>query len=196
LRLATRAIEAGGRIGGVFFRVMSNCVLAEALVEAGAWDEAIAAAETGLEVVKRLVDAELRLVAALARAHLGAGRHDRARAAATEVLALYERFPDSRFAGVIASFAAAHVLLRTDGPSPEAMRALELAESLAAAIPDRFHEARLRLERAELARLRGDDAARRELLLEAERLFAEMGAAGPAARVAEEAQGTGSRPAR
>jgi adenylate cyclase len=191
LRFATRAIEAGERIGGVFFRVMSNCALAEALVEAGAWNEAMAAAQIGLEVAKRPVDAELRLVAALARANLGAGHHDRARAAATEALALYERFPDSRFAGVIACVTAAHVLLRTGGASPEPIRALELAESLAAAIPDRFHEARLRLERAELARLRGDEVARRELLREAQRLFTEMGAAGHAARIAEELAGRG-----
>jgi hypothetical protein len=83
------------------------------------------------------------------------------------------------------------VLLRTGGASPEPIRALELAESLAAAIPDRFHEARLRLERAELARLRGDEVARRELLREAQRLFTEMGAAGHAARIAEELAGRG-----
>ena len=46
--------------------------------------------------------------------------------------------------------------------------------------------ARLRLERAELARLRGDEADRRRLLVEAERLFGEMGATGHAERVAKE----------
>src|SRR5262249_58588299 len=104
----------------------------------------------------------------LARARLGAGDHDRARAAAAEALALCGRFPEPRFFGVVASTAAAHVVLRTDGASEEGLGALAQAESLAAAIPDRFFAASLRLARAALARLRGDEADRKRLLFEAE----------------------------
>jgi len=124
--------------------------------------------------------------AALARAHLGAGDHDRARAVAREALALCARFPDLRSPRLGASAAAAHVLLRTDGASAEALGALEQAESLAAAIPDRFFEASVRLERAELARLRGDEAGRRRLRDEAQRMFVEIGASGHAERVKKE----------
>jgi adenylate cyclase len=189
LRLATRAVELCERTASPFFRVQGSNALALALVEAGEWNEAIAAAEAGLEVLRRqhrIVFIELPLVAALARAHLGAGDHARARAAAVEALALCERFPDPRYSRVTASAAAAHVLLRTDGASADAVRALDQAEALAAAIPDRFYEARLRLERAELARLRGDEAERRRLLVEADRLFREIGATPHAERVAKE----------
>jgi adenylate cyclase len=189
LRLATRAIELGERIASPFFRVWGHATLARALVDTGEWNEAIAAAEAALDVLRhqnRIVYLELNLVAALARAHRGAGDHDRARAAAREALALCASFPDPRFSGVVASAAAAEVLLRTDGATAEAVGALEQAESLAAAIPDRFFEASLRLERAELARLRGDEAGRRRLLAEAQRMFSEIGASGHAERVRKE----------
>jgi len=109
-----------------------------------------------------------------------------ARAAAREALALCARFPDLRFHGLIAIAAAAHVLLRTDGASEEALGALAQAESLAAVIPDRFFEASLRLERAELARLAGDEASRRRWLVEAHRLFTAMGATARAEQMAKE----------
>jgi hypothetical protein len=126
------------------------------------------------------------LVASLARARLGADDHDRARAAAREALALCARFPEVRSPGLTAGAAAAHVLLRTDGASAEALGALAQAEALAAAIPDRFFEASLRLERAEVARLRGDESERKRLLFEAERLFTEMGATARAEQMAKE----------
>jgi ATP/maltotriose-dependent transcriptional regulator MalT len=192
LRLATRAAELGERIASSFFGVFASATLARTLAEAGEWDEAIAAAEGGLEIVRgqnRIHSIELELVAGLARAHLGAGDPDRARASSREALALCERFPDIRSSRLLASAAAARVLLRTDGATAEALGALEQAESLAAAIPDPFFEASLRLERAELARLRGDEADRRRLLLEAKQLFVEMGASGPAERVGKEIAG-------
>jgi tetratricopeptide (TPR) repeat protein len=190
LRLATHAVELGGRVAAPFFHVQGQTTLAQALVEAGEWSATVAAAEEGLALARRrnrIVFLELHLVAALARAHLGAGDLDRARAAAAEALALSAECPDPRTSRIVASAAAAHVLLRTDGPSPEALRALAEAEALAAAIPDRFHEARLRLERAHLARFDGDEASRRRLLDEAARLFAAMGADAWAERVGREA---------
>jgi class 3 adenylate cyclase/tetratricopeptide (TPR) repeat protein len=189
LRLATRAAELGERMVISFFGAFASAAIARALAEAGEWDEAIATVERGLEILRgqnRILSIELELVAELARAHLGAGDPDRARAAAREALALCERFPDPRSSRVIASAAAAHVLLRTDGATPEAVGALDRAESLAAAIPDPFFEASLRLERAELARLRGDEAGRRLLLLEAQGRFTEIGASGHAERVRKE----------
>src|SRR5262245_14516533 len=189
LRHATRAVEVGERIASTFFRAFGSSTLATALAEAGEWDEAIAVAERELDVLRqqnRVVFLELLLVAALARARLGAGDHGRARAAAAEALALCGRFPEPRFFGVVASTAAAHVLLRTDGASEEGLGALAQAEALAAAIPDRFFEASLRLERAELARLRGDESDRKRLLFEAERLFTEMGATVRAEQVGRE----------
>jgi class 3 adenylate cyclase/tetratricopeptide (TPR) repeat protein len=188
LRLAVRAAELAERSAIPFFRVNGSTILALALVEAGEWTEAIAAAERGLDLVRqhRIVFLELSLLASLARAHLGAGDRDRARVAAVEVLGLCARFPDPRFFRVLATSDAAHVLLRTDGASAEALRALEEAEALAAAIPDRFYEVRLRLERAEVARLRGDEMERRRLLAEVEGRFTEMGAMARAERVAKE----------
>jgi class 3 adenylate cyclase/tetratricopeptide (TPR) repeat protein len=188
VRLGTRAFELGERIASPFFRVNGSATLANALVEAGEWNQAIAAAEGGLEIVRRqnrIVFMEIFLLGMLARAHLGARDPDRARAAAREVLALCRDFPDPRYARLIASTFAAHVLLRTDGASDEAVAALAQAEALAAAIPDRAYEARLRRERAEVARLRGDDGERRRLLVEAEELFTAMGATAEAERTRE-----------
>jgi tetratricopeptide (TPR) repeat protein len=189
LRLAARVVELGERIASPIYRVYGSCALAQALVEAAEWDEAVAAAEGGLDILRRenrVIFLELQLVASLARARLGAGDHDRARAAAREALALCARFPDVRSSGLMAGAAAAHALLRTDGASEEALGALAQVESLAAAIPDRFFEASLRLERAELARLRRDEADRERLLVEAERLFTGMGATARAEQVAKE----------
>jgi tetratricopeptide (TPR) repeat protein len=139
-RLPRRGIERVERVAGPFFHSNTNNVLAAALAEAGDWSGAIAAAERGLAVRRqsRVVMLEMPLLATLARAHLGAGDRDRARAAATEAMALCERFPEPRFFALIASAAVAHVLLRIDGDRPEALAALALAEALAAALPDRF----------------------------------------------------------
>ncbi len=73
--------------------------------------------------------------------------------------------------------------LESEGPIGEALaRAVELIEELGA----RVYRPQVCEERAELARLRGDEAARDRELREAHRLFTEMGATGHAERLARE----------
>ncbi len=149
LRLAMCAVDLGERLASSFFGVFASATLARALAEAGEWDEAIATAEGGLELLRcqnRTVSIELQLVAELAHAHLGAGDPDRARAAAREALALCALPRSSLFLCRRERRRGARAAADRRA-TPEALGALEQAESLAAAIPDRFFEASLRLER-------------------------------------------------
>jgi class 3 adenylate cyclase/tetratricopeptide (TPR) repeat protein len=176
---ATHALHLGERNASPIFRANALSVLGEALVGVGAWADAIAVASEALGIVRqrsRMIYLELAMLASLARAQLGAGDERAARALAIEALDLAERFPDPRYSAILATSAAAHVLLRTDGTSPDALRALAQAESIATAIPYRPFEASLRLERAEVARLRGDETGRRRWFEEAEQRFRAMDA--------------------
>jgi hypothetical protein len=85
---------------------------------------------------------------------------------------------------------AAHILLCTDGAdSPEVPRLLDEAEALAVEIGHRPELARIHLERAELARQCGEAPAAQRELEAARRLWAEMGAAAQAERLAKEMDG-------
>src|SRR5262249_50445913 len=53
LRLAARVVELGERIASPIYRVYGSWALSQALVEAGEWEEAVAAADGGLEILRR-----------------------------------------------------------------------------------------------------------------------------------------------
>ncbi len=113
------------------------------------------------------------------------GEHDRACVTAREAFAEAEATGQSE---IPAQMALARALrtrdgLESEGPIAEALeRAAELIDELGA----RVYRPQVCEERAELARLRGDDAARTRELREALRLYTEMGATGHAERVARE----------
>ncbi len=121
----------------------------------------------------------------LAEACAGLGDDARAREAAAEAVALADR------EGVrtpLQSLSLARVLRSADGLAAEREieaaldRALELIEETGSRVfVPQVHE-----ERAELARLRGDDATRERELREAHRLYTEMAATGHAERLAKE----------
>ena len=126
-----------------------------------------------------------RALAALAEACAGLGDTARAREAAAEAVAIADR-EGVRQASVPLSLA--RVLRSADGLAAEREieaaldRALELIEETGSRVfVPQVHE-----ERAELARLRGDDATRERELREAHRLYTEMAATGHAERLAEE----------
>jgi len=70
--------------------------------------------------------------------------------------------------------------------SADAVEAVELAERLTRETGFRALEPEALRVRAELERLRGDEAARQRALQEAHRILVEIGATARAARVAEE----------
>ena len=187
--VALRYVEVAERLGTAVWRVLAHGVLAGTLVECGAYGDGLAASERGLLILRNersgaWIDMEMVLRDTTARALLGAGEVEKARAAAHEVLALCARFPDLRQARLYAHLGVGHVLLRTDGPaSPEANDALERAAQLIEDLHFWSLRPRLHLEYAERARLLGDEATRQHELCMAHRFFTEMGATGYAQRL-------------
>ena len=186
-RDAARAAELAEQLGSPFWISWTSTNLAWACAEAGAFEDALVTAERGLAAAQdRNVWHEIPLLAELSRARAGTGDMRGACEAAREALALYRRFPELRDCGVLAAHKIAGVLLRAEGVSVEAIEAVELAERLTRDTGARALEPEALLVRAELERLRGDDAARQHALREAHRLLIEIGATPRAARVAEQ----------
>lgn len=135
---------------------------------------------TGLEV-------EASILARLAEARCGAGDPAGARATARQAVAI-GRERRTPFFELEAQLALGRVLLRTGGPAEEDAIRTALAEAIALvqATGAACYEPLVRVELARLARLGGDEPARRRELREAHRLFAEMGATPRAEAVARE----------
>ena len=121
----------------------------------------------------------------LAEACAGLGDCARAREAAAEAVAIADR--EGMRHGLI-QIVLARVLRSADGLAAEREieaaldRALELIEATGSRVfVPQVHE-----ERAELARLRGDDTTRERERREAHRLYTEMAATGHAQRLARE----------
>ena len=161
--------------------------LSWACAEAGGFEDALAAAERGLAALQgKNVWFEIILLARLAEARAGTGDIHGACDTAREAFALYHRFPEIRHSGVLAAYKIAAVLLRAEGVSAEAVEAVELAERLTRDTGFRALEPEALRVRAELERLRGDEAARQRALQEAHRILIEIGALSRAACVAGE----------
>ncbi len=189
-RDGTRAAEMAEQLGSPFWIASTAADLSWACVEAGAFEDALAAAEHGLAAAGgKNVLLEIILLARLAEARAGTGDCRGACETAREALALYRRFPEIRHSGVLAAYKIAGVLLRAEGVSAEAVEAVELAERLTRDTGFRALEPEALRVRAELERLRGDEGARRHALQEAHRILVEIGATARAARVAQEMRG-------
>jgi tetratricopeptide (TPR) repeat protein len=128
---------------------------------------------------------EALVVASLAEAYLACGDARRARASADEAVALARTRHTFE---VNAHLARARALLGSDGAAAaaEVEAALHDAEAVVERTEARAFAPLIHVERAELARLLGDEAAYQRELREAHRLFTEMGATPHAERVAKE----------
>jgi tetratricopeptide (TPR) repeat protein len=184
------SVEIAEKLGSAYHLAFSfsNLGLAQLLHEE--WQEAIDALEQALAIARgrrTRLEAEGLLLANLARAYLGAGQANKARATAEEAVQA------ARQSGALgqetrAQLALAHVLLASVGTQRRAAieealaRALELVEQTGA----RAYEPQIREERGKLARLLGDEATCERELREAHRLFVEIGAMGHAKRLATE----------
>jgi len=175
-----RALEIAEKIGSPFSRAGAYYRLGVLVGGVGRWAEAIETLEQALTIARECrtyLEAEAALVAALAEAWLGAGDVGRAHALAEESVALGRRigaplyfFPALR--------ALAHVLLVQEGAAaaPAIRAALDEADRLIAETGATTLTPLILLDRAALARLEGDTAARQRLLEEARELFAGLGA--------------------
>ncbi len=186
---ARRAVEAAEALGSAFSRSQAYGALGLAYRLNQQWDEAAAACEQSLAILRESrtgIADEAFKVAGLAEVYLHQGKEQLARTTAEEAVTFASRY--QRVAECYARLILARVLLATEGaPAASAiqealMRALALVEETGAA----SMEPSIRVELAELARLRGDDAGRQRELREAQRLFTGIGAPLRAEQVAKE----------
>jgi class 3 adenylate cyclase/tetratricopeptide (TPR) repeat protein len=127
----------------------------------------------------------VRLLSALAETLARLGEHDRARETAREAIVVANATGQPEIPAQIALARALRLGdgIESEGPIGAALeRAIELIEEFGA----RVYRPQVCEERAELARLRGDEAARTRELREALRLYQEMGATGHAERLSRE----------
>jgi tetratricopeptide (TPR) repeat protein len=190
LEHASRAFELAVRVGTAFSRLIASHRLAEVQNAGGRHAEAAEALEAALAVVRasRVGGAyEGQFLTSLSDARLGLGEAARARAAAEEAVAVVER-QGTRIHAIGAHLALARALLRTEGVGARAAveHALDRSARLVTETGARRWQPLVHLARAELARLAGDDAARRHELGRAHRLFTEMGATARAEQVARD----------
>jgi class 3 adenylate cyclase/tetratricopeptide (TPR) repeat protein len=180
---ALHAIEHANRMGNHLVHILSARALGLAHLRLGRSQQALDVLRRGLEIATEhnFVAEAGTLLGTLAEAWLAAGNNDEARQTAERALAEAEK-RGARVREVEASISLARVLLRTDGiAARERIEALmrhagELTDSSRA----RTFEPFILLEEAELARLLGNEDARRKHTAEAKRLFDEIGAVGHA----------------
>ena len=189
LRRARESLECAERSGSPFAQATAYYTLGRAHLAA----KDSRAAREALEQAQTLPlsgDFEPNLLAYLAEAHLGTGDGEAARATAEQAIRL-ARERGTRGWEIRAHLAQARVLRTLDGTRPRSTieACLARAEALVVETGARAQTPLLIEERARLAADLGDARAGARLLRGAQRAFAEMGAAGHAARLAEEIGG-------
>ena len=177
LARALQGAELLERGGTPFFRIIASNILGTLYVELGRWDEAGAAVRSGLELIEERrvgVANKAVLLAMLAESYLATGRFDEACATTDEAVAYVMELgtpgPECR-ARIARARAYRQARSDFDTASGELARALEIVQEHGHKMTEPF----VRLEIAELAGARGDEAARTRELKEAHRLFTEMG---------------------
>jgi len=189
LRRARESLECAERSGSPFAQAAAYHTLGRAHLAA----KESRTAREALEQAQALPlsgDFEPNLLAYLAEAHLGAGDAEAARATVEQAIRLAQE-RGTRGWEVRAHLAHARVLRALDGTTARAAieACLARAETLVVETGAGAQTPFLIEERARLARDVGDSRGAARLLREAQRAFAEMGAAGHAARLADEIGG-------
>jgi adenylate cyclase len=177
---AREAREIAERTGGAFSVGLAWRYLGIAHLLRAEWREAIEALDRALATWRPRqvgLEAEPQALTMLARAHLGLGDATTALDTAEEAVALAV-VRDTKGYELEARLALVEVLRTVSGPdaAAEIEGHLRAAGDLVAVTGARTLEPRVHAELAELARLRGDEAARERELLEARRLFEQVGA--------------------
>jgi adenylate cyclase len=190
LRYAARAMELCEARGSHAERVGAHVGLGEAQLLAEQWPEAQGVLARGLAIARENrtgIWFEPLLLAGRSRALLGLGKGAQALSAAEEAVSTAVRI-GTRVWEITARLVLVKVLLRSPGASAadEINSELRRAKSLVEETGGRTWEPFIHAERAELARLAGDEATRQRELREAHRLFLEIDAPIRAAEVAKE----------
>jgi tetratricopeptide (TPR) repeat protein len=187
---ARRALEILEKSGGRFWHILGWWSLGEAHLLRGEWTDAATALERAVAITREIGIAdpwEAWRFARLAEAYLGAGDLPRARKTAKFALDSARR-RGTGLSEIAALLSLARVLLKSEGePAHEAIHsALAQAQALVEETGATCYAPFIHVERAELARLTGDEAAHERELREAHRLFLEIGAPIRAAEVEKE----------
>jgi len=185
-KYAALSMEVAETIGNFYTRVWGFVSTGRAHLLAERWDEAATAftAARDLARARRVtLYGEGIMLAGLAEAELGRGNLAAARRAAEESVAVSTRW---KRVHVDAQLTLARVLLRIDGlaASDRVARHLDAATACIETSGTRIIMPLVEVERAELARLRGDEPARRRALENAHRLWTRFGTTNRAAEVA------------
>jgi tetratricopeptide (TPR) repeat protein len=183
------AVDCAERIASPLGRIFAYHALGLANVLNGAWQDALEILETALTIgrERRLQTWEGRALATMAVAHLGLGDHAKALAIAGDAIAV-SRQRGSRFWEFSALLTRMRALRETQGlqATREIEAALAEADAWLEMSGAKSYAPFLHVERAELARLNGDEVTRERELCEAHRLFVDIGAPLRAATVAKE----------
>jgi tetratricopeptide (TPR) repeat protein len=182
---ARRSVEYAERVGGPISLAFAYQALGRAHLGNGQLEEARAALEHALAIAPGSREQNATVLAPLAEACADLGDTARAREAAAEAVAIADR---EGVRNALIQLSLARVLRNADGLAAEREieAALERTLELIEETGSRVFVPEVREERAELARLRGEDTTRERELREAHRLYAEMGATGHAERLARE----------
>jgi hypothetical protein len=155
----------------------------------GAWHEALEVLGTALKIgrERRISISEGGVLGAMAAAHLGIGDFTKALALAEEAIAV-SRQRGSRMWEFQALVTRIRALRESRGlqATSEIEATLAEADAWLEMSGAKSYEPFLYVERAELAKLTGDDVTRQRELREAHRLFLEIGAPIRAAELAKE----------
>jgi class 3 adenylate cyclase/tetratricopeptide (TPR) repeat protein len=186
---ARQALEHAESMGSYLARIMAYRSLGIANVLNREWQGALNVLEQVLTIgrKRRLLFHHGGILAAMAVAHLGLGDHEKALALAKEAMEVSRR-RGARIWEFPALLTRTRALRETHGL--RARQDIEATFTEAAAWLEmsgaKSYEPFLHVERAELAKLTGDQSTRERELLEAHRLFTEIGAPIRAAEVAKE----------
>jgi len=177
-----RALEVAEQVGTDYSRAFALTAMGTSLNVGGRWEEAIPCLEEALRICVELragVFVKTWQLFALARARLGLGEVDRARALGEEAVEAARR-QGMWGLGVRTLLVLAHARLTGEGAKArrEVEAALDEAQSRVEAMGARAIAPLVLVERARLARALGDEQAFRRAFGEAHRLFHELGATG------------------
>jgi len=170
------SVSYAERMGSQFAQIFAYCSLGLADVLNGACHDALKALEQALAIgrERRLLLVEGRVLAGMAAAHLGLGDRAKALTLADEAIDVCRRRGTRHweFSGLLTRIRA----LRDTRATREIAAALAEADAWLEMSGAKSYEPFVHVERAELARLTGDEATRGRELREAHRLFLEIGA--------------------
>jgi hypothetical protein len=182
---AERSGSHVSRIFGRFCLGLGNLLNCE-------WRDALEVLEEALAIARkrRLQSWESGVLAVMAAAHLGLGDRLKALAVAEETIAISRR-RGSRFFEFSALLTRARALRKVHGiqATKDIEASLAEADAWLEMSGAKSYEPFLHVERAELARLTGDDSTRERELREAHRRFTDIGAPIRAEQVARELAG-------